>query len=49
MAMHLAELATTMAPGAHVVLLVDQAGWHLSHQLIVPPNVTLLPLPPAPS
>ena len=33
-------------PGAHAVLLVDQAGWHLSHRLIVPPNITIVPLPP---
>jgi putative transposase len=28
--LHLAEIARTVAPGAHAVLLVDQAGWHLS-------------------
>jgi transposase len=28
------------------VLVVDQAGWHLSDKLIVPPNITLVPLPP---
>jgi hypothetical protein len=39
-----------MAPGAHVGLLVDQAGWPLLHQLIMPPNITvLLCLPNAPS
>src|ERR687894_1418066 len=26
--------------------LVDQAGWHMSDRLVVPPNVTLVPLPP---
>src|SRR5258708_38214088 len=35
-----------VASGAHAVLLLDQAGWHLSDKLIVPPNITLLPLPP---
>jgi chromate transport protein ChrA len=30
MNLHLAEIATQIAPGAHAVLLVDQAGWHLS-------------------
>jgi transposase len=29
-----------------VVLLVDQAGWHLSGELILPPNITLLLPPP---
>jgi transposase len=26
-------------------LLVDQAGWHLSGALVVPPNITIVPLP----
>jgi transposase len=45
MNLHLAEMATAVAPGAHAVLLVDQAGWHLSDRLIVPTNITLIPLP----
>jgi hypothetical protein len=32
-------------PGSHAVLMLDQAGWHLSHQVAIPPNVTLVPLP----
>ena len=34
-----------VAPGAHAVLLVDQAGWHMSGKLKVPENITILPLP----
>jgi len=45
MNLHLAEIATHIVPGAHAALLVDQAGWHLSGSLIVPPNITLIPLP----
>jgi len=45
MNLHLAEIATQIAPGAHAAILVDQAGWHLSAGLIVPPNITLIPLP----
>jgi transposase len=45
MNLHLAEIAREVAPGAHAVLLLDQAGWHLSHRLVVPPNITLVPLP----
>ena len=41
MNLHLAEMATAVAPGAHAMLLVDQAGWHLSDRLVVPPNITL--------
>ena len=46
MNLHLAEIAMAVAPGAHAVLVLDQAGWHLSDKLIVPPNITLVPLPP---
>ena len=44
--MHLKEIAYHVAPGAHAVLLLDQAGWHGSAELIVPNNITLMPLPP---
>ena len=46
MNLHLAEIATQVAPGAHGVLLLDQAGWHLSGRLVVPKNITLVSLPP---
>ena len=46
MNMHLEEIAFHVAPGAHAVLLLDQAGWHGSAELVVPDNITLLPLPP---
>ena len=45
MTLHLAEISATVAVGAHAVLLLDQAGWHGSGDLIVPANITLLPLP----
>ena len=45
MNLHLAEIATEVAPGKHAILLLDQAGWHLSSRLIVPSNITILPLP----
>ncbi|WP_420846776.1 IS630 family transposase [Microvirga tunisiensis] len=45
MTLHLAEIAQAVAPGAHAVLLLDQAGWHVSRKLKVPPNITLVPLP----
>ena len=46
MNLHLVEIAQTVEPGAHAVLLVDQAGWHLSTRLVVPHNITIMPLPP---
>ena len=45
MTLHLAEISQAVAPGAHAVLLLDQAGWHVSRKLKVPSNITLLPLP----
>ena len=36
----------TVAPAAHAILLVDQAGWHMSTGLIVPANITIIPLQP---
>ena len=45
MTLHLAEIATQIAPGAHAAILLDQAGWHLSRRLEVPSNITLIPLP----
>ena len=32
MALHLAEIAQAVTPGSHAVLLLDQAGWHVSAQ-----------------
>src|SRR3954469_17263625 len=45
MNLHLAETAKAVAPGAHAVLLLDPAGWHTTKKLVVPTNITLLPLP----
>ena len=42
MNLHLAEIAATVAPAAHPILLVDQAGWHMSTRLIVPANITII-------
>ena len=38
--------ALTVDPGAHAVLIVDQAGWHLTPKLAIPDNITVLALPP---
>ena len=46
MALHLQEISQAVAPGAHAVVLLDQAGWHTSAKLKVPANISLLPLPP---
>jgi hypothetical protein len=43
---HLAEISAAVDRSAHAVLMLDQAGWHMSTRLVVPGNITLLPLPP---
>ena len=45
MDLELAEISQAVAPGAHAMVLLDQAGWHLSNRLKVPANLTLVPLP----
>ncbi len=45
MAAHLAEISKAVDPGAHAVVIVDQAGWHMSPKLTIPDNITFLPLP----
>ena len=46
MRLHLQEISRHVAPGAHAVLVLDGAGWHGAAALVVPANLTLLPLPP---
>ena len=38
--------ARSVSPGAHAVLIIEHAAWHTTSKLTVPPNITLLPLPP---
>jgi transposase len=45
MALHLAEISQAVAPGAHAVVLLDQAGWHTTAKLPIPSNISLMPLP----
>lgn len=42
----LAAFAQQLAPSIHAVLILDRAGRHISRQLVVPENITLVPLPP---
>jgi len=45
MSEHLKEISAQVEPGAHAVVLLDQAGWHISQALRIPSNLTLLSLP----
>jgi transposase len=42
----LQELSSRIKPARHVALLMDNAGWHRATNLIIPHNITLVPLPP---
>ena len=46
MTQHLAEISRHVDEKAHAILIMDQAGWHMSNKLSVPENITILPLPP---
>jgi len=46
MNLFLAELSQAVAPGAHAVVLMDKAGWHIAGDLVVPSNLSLVFLPP---
>ena len=35
MTLHLAEVSLAVAPGAHAVLIMDQAGWHTTKKLVL--------------
>lgn len=45
MQLHLGEISRFVQPGAHAIVLLDRAGWHMTDKLAVPKNITLMPLP----
>lgn len=42
---HLRFISEQVGPDAHVILVLDQAGWHTAKALEVPDNISLLYLP----
>ena len=42
----LEQFATTIPDDIHAVMIWDQAGFHTGNDLVVPENMTILPLPP---
>ena len=46
MGLFLAELSRSLPAGTHAALVLDGAGWHVSADLVVPANLTLIRLPP---
>ena len=45
MQLHLDEISRNVAKGAHAVLLLDRAGWHITSKLDMPDNITPIFLP----
>lgn len=43
---HLLEISSQVSDGKHAVVIMDNAGWHIAKKLLVPENLTLMPLPP---
>jgi len=41
----LAEIGENIAPNAHAALIVDRAGWNMAEKLVIPANITIVPLP----
>jgi transposase len=46
MQVFLSHVAASRPPDVHIVMVIDGAGWHVSRDLAVPANVTLVVLPP---
>jgi transposase len=42
---HLRFISEQAGPDVHVILVLDQAGWHTAKALKVPENISLLYLP----
>lgn len=43
---HLDLIAGAVTSGKHAVLVVDRAAWHVTEKLLIPNNLSILPLPP---
>ena len=43
---HLRFISEEAGANTQIVLVLDQAGWHMSKKLDVPQNITLMHLPP---
>ena len=46
MGLYLQALSAHIPAGRHGAIVMDQAGWHMTDKLIVPSNMTMIPLPP---
>jgi transposase len=45
MQLHLDEISKNVTKNHHAILIMDRAGWHTTEALVIPSNITILPLP----
>jgi len=43
---HMIKISRHVAENAYAVLIMNQTGWHMSNNLVVPENITIVPPPP---
>lgn len=46
MNLHLQTISSAVPEGRHAVVVADRASWHTTDKLVIPENMSLLPLPP---
>lgn len=46
MQLHLDEISKHVEENFHAIIIMDRAGWHTTEALVIPSNISLLPLPP---
>jgi transposase len=46
MQLHLDEISKNVEKGFHAIVMIDRASWHTTEALVIPENISLLPLPP---
>lgn len=46
MQLHLYEISKQVDEGYHAIILMDGAAWHTTEKLILPPNISIIPIPP---
>ena len=46
MQFHLNQISEHVEDGYHAIIMMDRASWHTTEALVIPKNVSILPLPP---
>ena len=46
MQLHLNQISEQVEDGYHAIIMMDRASWHTTEALVIPQNISILPLPP---